>query len=157
MFLAQINTALAVDGSANFPVECKSSTKTVELLDCLQDQRDILQAVLAYEEVLAQIEKAKAERADAAHAPPSPAIEPETDSALMRANWFDENLQVYAIAGSPEQLTAYARLNGREFRLRKGDVIRLARVINVHSRGIDLSVSGFQLSIGLSGSVQEYE
>ncbi len=143
--------AYASDISAQLPAECKSRASTVALLDCLQNQHDILQAVLAYEEMLTRIEIAKSERTEAISAPPAPTDSPDEDLGLTRASWFDENLQVYAIVGDPEQLTAYARLNGHEYRLKTGDVIRLARVTSVHPRGIELSVANYEMSIGLSG------
>ena len=73
------------------------------------------------------------------------------NSGIERANWFDQELEVYAVVGPPSALTAYARLDGREYRLREGDSIRLARVLKVHSRGVELSVAGHEISVGLSG------
>ena len=78
----------------------------------------------------------------------------EMSPAVVRANWFDQELEVYAVVGPPSTLTAYARLDGREYRLREGDSIRLARVLKVHSRGVELSVAGHEISIGLSGRSQ---
>ena len=72
-------------------------------------------------------------------------------SGIERANWFDQQLEVYAVVGTPQEMTAYARLEGREYRLREGDSIRLARVLKVHSRGVELSVAGHEISVGLSG------
>ena len=133
------------------PAECEKSLGAVALLDCLQVQHDILQAILEYQELLTRIEQAKSERTNVTLAPPAAAEEPQQEEALIRANWFDENLQVYAIVGKPQQMTAYARLNGHEYRLQEGDVIRLAKVAKIHTRGIELSVSGYLMSIGISG------
>ncbi len=142
-------TVYAIEDQNDLPHDCRSSTSTVALLDCLQNHQDLLQAILSYQELLSQIDKIKTDRTEAKFIPPAP--EPEKDNALVRAKWFDENLQVFAIIGNPESLTAYARLGDHEYRLQEGDVIRLARVSNVHPRGIDLSISGVELSIGLSG------
>ena len=46
--------------------------------------------------------------------PPINDSDPEMRSTIERANWFDQELEVYAVVGSPAALTAYARLDGRE-------------------------------------------
>ena len=132
------------------PPECRSDRRPVALVDCLRNQQDVLQAVADYHELLAHIERTKAERA-ATTAPGAATPNPEPDNASARVQWFDDNLQVYAVTGRPGDLTAHARLDGREFRLREGDAVRLAQVTKVHSRGIELQVSGQAVSIGLSG------
>ena len=138
------------------PPVCNQNLGIVALLDCLKSQQEILQRVLEYEELAAKLSELQTQYNKP---PPQPADTDDNDSGssdsiIDRINWFDQNLEVYAIVGSPKALTAYARLEGREFRLKAGDSIRLARVTDVHSRGIDLWVSGHEVSVGLSGRMR---
>lgn len=133
------------------PPVCDGQSGTVALIDCLQNQQEILRRVLEYQQLVAKISEIRSIQ------PNTPPQIPEDKSATQqvpgmdRVNWFDQNLEVYAITGSPDVLTAYARLAGREYRLQPGDFIRLARVLKVHPRGVDLLVAGHEISIGLSG------
>jgi len=133
------------------PPICSDRSGTVALLDCLQNQQDILRQVLEYQELAAQIFEFQA--GDSVPPPQVPIkhIPDDLEPGMDRVNWFDQNLEIYAIVGTPDALVAYARLDGREYRLQTGDTIRLARVIEVHQRGVQLSVSGHDVSIGLSG------
>lgn len=140
----------AIDETYDLPMQCRDAANTVAMLDCLQSRQEILQAVLNYQELLFRIEKTKSERAEVSKSN-LVAPEPEPDNTLLRTKWFDDNMHVYAIVGNASGLTAHASLDGREYRLRKGDTVRLAQVSEVHPRGIKLSVAGQQLSIGLSG------
>ncbi len=133
------------------PAVCSSSSGTVALLDCLQNQQDILRRVLEYQQLVAKISEIHS-----SHSSPPPQVSAqdeahESNPGMDRVNWFDQNLEVYAIVGNADGLTAYARLDGREYRLRNGDSIRLALVTEVHPRGMRLLVSGHEISIGLSG------
>ena len=136
------------------PPPCRQYTSTVALIDCLQSQQEILQQVVKYYDLAATL---AALQDEIQSEPPASGIpDPESPQAksnpeIERVNWFDQQLEVYAIVGTPEELTAHARLEGREYRLREGDSFRLARVIKVHPRGVSLSVSGHEISIGLSG------
>ena len=149
---AQIHAAELVQ----IPPQCQGAVGTVALIDCLRNQQEIISQLHEYYSITAQIRKLQAEQG-AANAPPAalPSADhdsdPEMSSAIERANWFDQELEVYAVVGPPSTLTAYARLDGREYRLREGDSIRLARVLKVHSRGVELSVAGHEISVGLSG------
>ena len=152
---AQIHAAEPVQ----IPPPCQGAVGTVALIDCLRNQQEIISQLHEYYSITAQIRKLQAEQGSA-NDPPA-AITPadrdsdaEMSSAIVRANWFDQELEVYAVVGSPSALTAYARLDGREYRLREGDSIRLARVLKVHSRGVELSVAGHEISVGLSGRTQ---
>ena len=141
------------------PPPCQGAVGTVALIDCLRNQQEIISQLHEYYSITAQIRKLQAEQGSA-NDPPAPITPTDRDSdaemssAIVRANWFDQELEVYAVVGSPSALTAYARLDGREYRLREGDSIRLARVLKVHSRGVELSVAGHEISVGLSGRTQ---
>ena len=152
---AQIHAAEPVQ----IPPPCQGAVGTVALIDCLRNQQEIISQLHEYYSITAQIRKLQAEQGTA-NDPPA-AITPadldsdaEMSSAIVRANWFDQELEVYAVVGSPSELTAYARLDGRVYRLREGDSVRLARVLKVHSRGVELSVAGHEISVGLSGRTQ---
>ena len=152
---AQIHAAEPVQ----IPPPCQGAVGTVALIDCLRNQQEIISQLHEYYSITAQIRKLQAEQGSA-NDPPA-AITPadldsdaEMSSAIVRANWFDQELEVYAVVGSPSELTAYARLDGRVYRLREGDSVRLARVLKVHSRGVELSVAGHEISVGLSGRTQ---
>ncbi len=137
-------------GASQIPTVCRERTHDVALIDCLQSQLEILQHVLNYHQTVAKITGILSEQDS--HAPS--AIEPaasDSNPTIDRINWFDQHLQIYAIVGSPDKLTALARLDGRQFRLQEGDSIRLARVKEVHPRGLKLVLSGHEISIGLSG------
>lgn len=138
-------------GINEIPSECRNLPHTVALIDCLQNQLEILQFALDYHETASKISdllSTQNPRAPAATEKESSKSEP----VLERINWFDQNLEIYAIVGTPEKLTALARLNGRHYRLREGDSVRLATVKTVHSRGVTLTFSEREFSIGLSGS-----
>lgn len=146
----------STEGVYDLPLPCRADLRPLPLMNCLHEQQNIMQAVLNYHELRAKVARSQAERLDAelkVSTPPTP----EPDNSLSRVQWFDENLQVYAIAGEPGNLTAYARIKEHEYRLQRDDVIRLAKVQDVHSRGVDLVVFGNEISIGLSGlaSVKE--
>ena len=117
----------------------------------MQTQIEILRLAKDYQELVARINQSKSTSSHPA--PPAPQV--ESNSALARVNWFDENLEVYAITGHAGELIAHARLAGREYRLQPGDAVRLARVIDVHTRGIELAIAGTEISIGLSGRKQD--
>ncbi len=133
------------------PQACSDSSGTVALLDCLHNQKDILQRVLEYQQLAAKISELNLNH----NSPPPQVLDDESaddpEPGMDRVNWFDQNLKVYAIAGTQDALIAYARLDGREYRLQAGDSIRLAQVTEVHPRGIHLLVSGHHISVGLSG------
>ena len=71
---------------------------------------------------------------------------------MERVNWFDQNLEIYAIVGNEESRIAHVRLEGREYRLRIGDQVRLATVIQIDPRAVHLAIPGVEFSLGLSGS-----
>ena len=152
---AQIHAAEQVQ----IPPQCQSAVGTVALIDCLRNQQEIISQLHEYYSITAKVRKLQAEQGNADD-PPAALSSDNRDSdsemspAVVRANWFDQELEVYAVVGPPSTLTAYARLDGREYRLREGDSIRLARVLKVHSRGVELSVAGHEISIGLSGRSQ---
>ena len=136
------------------PPPCRQYNSTVALIDCLQNQQEILQQMVKYYDLAAKLAALQNEIQSEPPASDIPYFESppvQDDPVIERVNWFDQQLEVYAVVGTPQKLTAYARLEGREYRLRKGDSIRLARVTKVHPRGVDLSVSGHEISIGLSG------
>ena len=138
------------------PPQCQGALGTVALIDCLRNQQEIISQLHEYYSITAKIRKLQEELGNANAAPAALAAgnrdsDSEMSPAVVRANWFDQELEVYAVVGPPSALTAYARLDGREYRLREGDSIRLARVLKVHSRGVELSVAGHEISIGLSG------
>ena len=138
------------------PPPCQGAVGTVAVIDCLRNQQEIVRQLHEYYSITAQIRKLQAEQG-AANAPPAavPSADRDSDTemnlAIERANWFDQQLEVYAVVGTPQEMTAHARLEGREYRLREGDSIRLARITKVHPRGVDLLVSGHEISVGLSG------
>ncbi len=144
--------------TAELPPECMENTSTIAIIDCLQTQQDVLRQVLSYQQLVADIANLVNLNENSV-APNDPMQSPskEADPVIERINWFDKQLEVYAIVGSPDNLTAYARLDGREYRLQKGDSFRLARVTEVHSRGVQLNISGRNISIGLSGRTKNYD
>lgn len=133
------------------PPVCDDQSGTVALIDCLQNQQEILRRVLEYQQLAAKISEIRSIQPDAPPQIPDEKSTTQPIPGMDRVNWFDQNLEVYAITGSPESLTAYARLAGRDYRLQPGDFIRLARVLEVHPRGVDLLVAGHEISFGLSG------
>ena len=151
---ATLATALlAAPLSADFPIpqNCQSDLRPIAVIDCMQTQIEILRLAKEYQELIERIEQSKSTAPDIA--PPTSQV--ESNSTLARVNWFDENLEIYAITGQAEELIAHARLAGREYRLQPGDAVRLARVIDVHTRGIELAIAGTEISIGLSGRQQD--
>ncbi len=148
---AQAESALTV------PDAClKSAHSTVALLDCLQTQQELMQHILDYETLLLKAQEMRQQ-----HTEPAPphteqiATESETDAwnqIMERVNWFDRNLEVYAIVGSGDSRTAHARLEGREYRLRLGDQLRLATVVRIDPRTLYLSITGAEFPVSLSGS-----
>ena len=136
------------------PPPCRQYNSTVALIDCLLNQQEILQQVVKYYDLAAKLATLQDEiqsEPPASDIPDLASPQAQGDPVIERVNWFDQQLEVYAVVGTSQELTAHARLEGREYRLREGDLIRLARVIKVHRRGVDLSVSGHEISIGLSG------
>lgn len=144
--------------AAELPSPCRQVTGIVAQIDCLQDQQDLLTRVLQIEQTRTQIESLRMEQ-QAFSAPPIPeevivaASDDESHIVAEQIAWFDQQLEIYAVIGSGEQMTAYARLDGREYRLREGDSVRLARVIEVHPRGVELEVFGHELQVGLAGRI----
>lgn len=135
-----------IRADVDFPETCRTAPRPVALMDCIQTQIELMRLTAEYHGLVRKIE----EISPSISPPPEVPVESE-EPALERIAWFDENLEIYAIIGSGDDLVAHARLGGREYRLRRGDALRLARVINVHERGIELSVAGTEISIGLSG------
>lgn len=144
--------AYAFESELEIPLECRQETRIIALLDCLQNHRDLLQALLNYQELLIQIEQAKSKRTEANYTPP-PATDSKVNEALATKQWFEKNLLVYAVVGTEPDLTAHARLNQREYRLQKGDAIRTATVMEVFPRGLELAVGDFQFLLGLSATL----
>ncbi len=148
-------SSLAAAGE--LPTPCRQISGFVAQIDCLQDHQDLLARVLQIEQTRTKIEALRLER-ETLGAPPMPeevigAVNDEPHAAKEQIAWFDQQLEVYAVIGGGEQMTAYARLDGRQYRLREGDFIRLARVVDVHSRGLKLEVFGHELKVGLAGRI----
>ena len=138
--------------TVELPPECVESTSTIAIIDCLQTQQDVLRQVLSYQQLVVEVANlVNLDENSVAPRDPMQLTEEEADPVIDRINWFDKQMEVYAIVGSPDNLTAHARLDGREYRLQKGDSFRLALVTEVHSRGVRLNISGRSISIGLSG------
>ena len=138
----------------DIPPVCDDHSGTVALIDCLQSQQDILRRILEYQQLAAKISEVQTPQRNT---PPETEVQAKSDEpvpGMERVNWFDQNLEIYAIVGTPNALTAYGRLDGREYRLQEGDTIRLARVTKVHARGVRLLISGHEISISLSGRSQ---
>lgn len=149
-FLILLTTDAHATGINQIPPECRNVSHTVAMIDCLQNQLEILRYALDYHETASKIENLLLNQTSPAPA----AIEKESSESelvLDRINWFDQNLEIYAIVGAPEKLTALGRLNGRHYRLREGDSIRLAKVKTINPRGVTLTFSDREFSIGLSG------
>jgi len=143
-------------GAVQLPAECSQSQSTIALIDCLQSQKDIQKQLLEYLELKSKISELQFNFQD--HFTPASVTSeqivdsvPHTDPVIELVNWFDQQMVVYAIVGKTNSLTAYVRLDGREYRIQKGDAIRLAKVIEVHPRQVVLSISGHELVIGLAG------
>ena len=138
------------------PTPCRQFSGVVAQIDCLQDQQDLLTRVLQIEQTRTQIEALRLEQ-ETLSAPPvleeviAAGEDDESHVVAEQIAWFDQQLEVYAVIGSGAQMTAYARLDGREYRLREGDSLRLARVVAVHPRGIELEVYGHAIEVGLAG------
>ena len=152
--IAALSAALAsTSATADLPIppDCQSDLRAIAVIDCMQTHIDILRLAKEYQELVERIEQSKASQI----ATPAPTNQSFPTPASARVKWFDENLEVYAITGQEEELIAHARLAGREYRLQPGDAVRLARVVNVHPRGIELAIAGTEISIGLSGRHQD--
>ena len=152
--IAALSAALAsATATADLPIpaDCQSDLRAIAVIDCMQTHIDILRLAKEYQELIERIEQSKSAATDT----PAPTNQSSPNPASARVNWFDENLEVYAITGQEEELIAHARLAGREYRLQPGDAVRLARVVNVHPRGIELAIAGTEISIGLSGRHQD--
>ncbi len=150
--------AEADTSNSNPPVCQKASGSAVELIDCLQTQQEILQNILAYEKLQLEADELRNQRNEPAPLHPESAPAPsdaddEWNAAMERVNWFDQNLAVYAIVGSAGSRVAYCRLEGRDYSLRAGDRIRLARVILIEPRAVHLELSGVEFAVGLSGPI----
>lgn len=139
-FPLQLNADTAV------PETCRGAPRPVALMDCIQTEIELMRLISEHHALVQDIGTSSPKLE-----PPPQVPEGVEESALERVAWFDENLEIYAIIGTADDLIAYARLGGRVYRLRRGDAVRLARVIDVHERGIELSVAGTEISIGLSG------
>jgi len=154
--------------ASEIPVPCESIQSTVARLDCIQEQHEILNQILEYEQTQIELERIRQEQRKLNK--PNPVVIPAvaevssdddekeiSDELQEQIAWFDQSLEVYGIVGSANDMTAYARMDGREFRLQEGDVIRLAKVVKVHLRGVRLSIFGHDLEIGLSGRSSKYD
>lgn len=159
-FLLWMPSAAFSEADADYavpPVCRQSAASTVALVDCLQTQQDILEHIINYESLMLQADVAHRQRMDLE--PPHPDRQTSPSSAANargptteRVDWFDQNLEIYAIVGDGDSRTAHARLSGREYRLRVGDQVRLATVILIERRTVHLAIPGSEFSIGLSGS-----
>lgn len=150
LFLIFPKEVVYATGHDRIPPECRKLSHTVALIDCLQNQLEILQYALDYHEMASKITSLLSNQSSLAPA----AIEKksiESELVLDRINWFDQNLEIYAIVGTPGNLTALGRLNGRHYRLKEGDSVRFAKVKTIHPRGVTLTFSDREFSIGLSG------
>ncbi|MDE0310049.1 MAG: hypothetical protein OXI60_09500 [Acidiferrobacterales bacterium] len=140
----------AQSGELNqIPAQCRGLAHTVALIDCLQNQLEILQYALTYHQTASQITELLSNQETLA--PSATETNSVSDSVIDRINWFDQHLEVYAIVGSPGNLTALGRIEERHYRLQEGDSVRLAKVQKVHSRGLTLTFADHELSIGLTG------
>ena len=98
---AQIHAAEPVQ----IPPQCQSAVGTVALIDCLRNQQEIISQLHEYYSITAQIRKLQAEQG-AANAPPAavPSADHDSDAemnpGIERANWFDQELEVYAVVGT---------------------------------------------------------
>lgn len=148
--------------ATELPSACRQLSGFVAQLDCLQDQQDLLSRLLQIEQTKTQIEVHRLEREEL-NAPPmlndliAAGANEETDIVAEQIAWFDQQLQVYAVIGNGETMTAYARLGGREYRLQEGDWIHLARVSTVHARGIELLLYEHTVEVGLAGRATDAE
>ncbi len=145
------------ESALTVPDACQESAhSTVALLDCLQTQQELMRHILDYETLLQQAQEMRQQRTEPA--PPHTdqvTTAAETDAwnqVMERVNWFDRNLEVYAIVGTGDSRTAHARLEGREYRLRLGDQLRLATVVRIDPRTLYLSIPGAEFPVSLSGS-----
>ena len=136
-------------GITQIPSECRNLSHTVALLDCLQNQLEILQYALNYHQTASKITDLLSNRK--VEAPAGVEDKSVTDLALDRINWFDQHLEVYAVVGSSGSLTALGRIGDRHYRLQEGDSIRLATVQTIHPRGLTLTFANHEISIGLTG------
>ncbi len=136
-------------GNTRIPSECRNLSHTVALIDCLQNQLEILQYALNYHQTASKITDLLSN-----HKTEAPAAVEEksvSDPVIDRINWFDQHLEIYAVVGSSDNLTALGRIGDRHYRLQEGDSIRLAKVQKIHTRGLTLSFANHEFSIGLTG------
>lgn len=148
-------TELATSDSV-IPESCNDE-RPLAVIDCLSTQIELLKLAVEHRELLVRMSRTNIHETPPA---PSPAdTEDEKTSAISeRAAWFDEYLQIYAISGLGDARVAHANLDGREYRLRAGDTIRLAKVLAVHDAGIELSISDAKnVTIGLGARTQQVE
>lgn len=146
------------DTDYTVPKVCQQyAASTVDLVDCLQTQQDILKQIIDYESLMLQADVVNNQRMDLE--PPHPGEQTSSssantarDSVTDRVAWFDQNLEIYAITGSGDSRTAHARMSGREYRLHTGDQVRRATVMLIEPRTVRLSIPGVEFSIGLTGA-----
>ena len=145
-------------GINQIPPECRNLSHTVALIDCLQNQLEILQYALNYHQTASKITELLSYQK--AEAPAALEEKSASEPVLDRINWFDQHLEIYAVVGSPENLTALGRIGSKHYRLQEGDSIRLAKVQKIHTRGLTLTFAEHEISIGLTGrtpSLNEYD
>ena len=159
-FLWMLPATLSVAGADyTVPPVCQPyAASTVDLVDCLQTQQEILKQIIDYESLMLQADVVNNQRMDLEPPPLDQQISSSSentarDSVTERVAWFNQNLEIYAITGSGNSRTAHARMSGREYRLRTGDQIRRATVMLIEPRTVHLAIpGGIEFSIGLSGS-----
>ncbi len=141
--------------ATRLPSECREADGTIEIIDCLENQRDIQSKLLEYLELSLRITEIQT-HLDTVFTPPMPvSTQPqppsESDLSAEQATWFEQEIEVYAIAGGADTLTAYVRLGDREYRLQRGDSVRQAKIVDVLPRKVIFDVLNHSFEVGLAG------
>ncbi len=151
LFASEVPTASA---DYAIPESCTTDPRPVAVIDCMHTQIELLTLAVEHRELLVRLSQTTVQETPPAPQPVTDEVE-GTGATTERAAWFDEHLQVYAISGIGNDRVAHATLDGREYRLRAGDAIRLAKVLEITDTGIELGISDtISVIIGLGARKQ---
>ncbi len=144
--------------ATQLPSECREAAGTIAIIDCLENQRDIQSKLLEYLELSLRITEIQT-HLETVFTPPMPVSSKpqppsESDLSAEQAAWFEQEIEVYAIAGGTDNLTAHVRLENREYRLQRGDSVRLAKIVDVLPRKVIFDVLTHRFEVGLASSTK---
>ena len=143
-FAAAIPLTAAADTASD---ACTDDMRPVAQMDCLATEIAILELRAKYRDLTSRI----TDEDSTTTTPPLTPTEQADPVVMEQAQWYIDNIEVYAISGQDDDLVAHVRSNGREYRLVAGDVIQMAKVAAVTRRGIEIAITADTiLPIGMS-------